>query len=57
MKFTGASLPASIITWFRMPKEQRHLTLTAVFASMLVFLIGFAVIGGIAWLIGRAAGP
>ena len=42
MKYTGVSLPAAVITWFRVPKEQRRYAMTGAIAAVSVVLALFA---------------
>ena len=53
-KWTGASIPASIAVWFRMPRNIRSDTLRAAVYTMLIVGGVIAAIAGLIWVVGWA---
>ena len=54
MKYTGISMGAAFITWFRIPRRERRGILRGALAAMLVFVAVFGAIAGVillfAWI-------
>jgi hypothetical protein len=54
MKYTGISMGAAFITWFRIPRRERRGILRAALSAMLVFVAVFGAIAGVilvfAWI-------
>jgi len=53
MKWTGMSLWAGVITWFRLPKGERRVTLSAAFVAMGVFAVILAIGAALLWILAR----
>jgi hypothetical protein len=53
MKWTGMNFWAAAITWFRIPRAQRRVTVSAALVAMSVFAALFGIGVGLIWLFGR----
>ena len=53
MKWTGMSFWAAVVTWFRVPREERRVTVFAALVAVGIFAVVFGIGAGLVWLLGR----
>jgi hypothetical protein len=53
MKWTGMNFWAAVLTWFRIARAERRVTVSAALVAMSVFAALFGIGVGLIWLLGR----